>query len=216
MILEGYGIILRRLTVDDIELVRQKRNSDAIRSVMIFQDKISAEQQLKWFSGIDNEFNNYFLIYNANDACGMISGAEINWETMETGNGGIFIWNHELWSTDIPARATFLLTDFSFLIGFKKTIIRIRKDNEKAAHYNESFGYQKVGSSIDDKAWIYELTSENYARKTDKLRALLLRDNGNRLRCTITAAEHPSAKKIVSLIANLMPEQREKFEFEIK
>lgn len=216
MILEGYGIILKRLTIEDIETVRLKRNSDAIRSVMIFQEEISPEQQLVWFAKIDNEFNNYFLIYNGNEACGMISGAEINWDTMETENGGIFIWNQEMWETDVPARASVLLTDFSFLVGFKKTKIRILKENEKAALYNESFGYKKVNSTADGKGWIYELTAESYAKKTDKLRTLLSRGNGSRLRCVITDPNHPSEKKIISLVEGLTPAQRKTFEFEIK
>jgi UDP-4-amino-4,6-dideoxy-N-acetyl-beta-L-altrosamine N-acetyltransferase len=82
--LEGYGIVLTRLTAHDLELVRVKRNSEEVRSYMQFRDEITPEMQVKWFSSIDNEHNNYFLIHHGDEKVGMISGAEIDWTTMET------------------------------------------------------------------------------------------------------------------------------------
>lgn len=41
MIVRKYGLILRRLQLEDIELVRGKRNSDEIRRVMQFREEIT-------------------------------------------------------------------------------------------------------------------------------------------------------------------------------
>ena len=60
MIVRKYGITLRRLALEDIELVRQKRNSQEIRQVMHFKDEITPEMQLKWFESINN-FENYYF-----------------------------------------------------------------------------------------------------------------------------------------------------------
>ena len=63
MIINKYGVKLTRLTLDDIELVREKRNSDTIREKMVYQEQVSKQQQLEWFRSIDNVNNIYLLIH---------------------------------------------------------------------------------------------------------------------------------------------------------
>ena len=57
MIIRKYGISLERLTEEDIELVRQHRNSEFIRKRMFYQKMITEEEQKKWFQSINNDFN---------------------------------------------------------------------------------------------------------------------------------------------------------------
>ncbi len=60
MIIKGFAVTLSRLTIDDIELVRQWRNSETVRQFMEFREEITPEMQIKWFKSIDNEINNYY------------------------------------------------------------------------------------------------------------------------------------------------------------
>ena len=57
MIITGYGIVLRRLTLEDIEQVRHWRNDPEINRWMIYQDRITSKQQREWFETINNPFN---------------------------------------------------------------------------------------------------------------------------------------------------------------
>ena len=60
--LEQYGITLKRITEEDIELIRIKRNTPEIRTRMAYRKKISEAEQKLWFQGINNHLNYYFLI----------------------------------------------------------------------------------------------------------------------------------------------------------
>ena len=105
MIINGFGISLERLKEKDIELVREKRNSTLVSQFMEFRGHITPEMQKEWFNSINNINNLYYIITYNNKKVGLINGAKINWEIMETASGGIFIWEEELWQTHVPLMA---------------------------------------------------------------------------------------------------------------
>jgi len=49
MKLHNYGLTLSRLTRNEIEFVRQKRNSEEVRRYMEFREEITPEMQQQWF-----------------------------------------------------------------------------------------------------------------------------------------------------------------------
>ena len=57
-----YGITLERLREEDIELVRQWRNSDPVRLNMKYQELITPEKQREWFNSINNVNFHYVMI----------------------------------------------------------------------------------------------------------------------------------------------------------
>jgi hypothetical protein len=144
MIIRKYGVELHRLTHDDIELVRQARNSDSIRKKMFNQQIITPEQQEAWFRSIDNIYNYYFVIKYNNKKIGLIYGNSVDFAKRES-NGGMFIWDNQSIGTPIPAMASILYMDASYtLLDMQRTFIRVREDNKRAYHYNLSQGYEKV------------------------------------------------------------------------
>ena len=80
MILTKGNISFRRLTIDDIELVRNWRNSQQINQYMAFRDYITPEMQVAWFHSINNMNNLYFIIEYKNEKVGVFNGKDINWE----------------------------------------------------------------------------------------------------------------------------------------
>ena len=92
MIVEQYGIKLKRLTFQDIELVRKWRNHPDIRKRMAFKKHITQRMQEAWFNSINNKFNYYFLIEYKGKHIGVINTKSINLKEMY-GEGGIFIWD---------------------------------------------------------------------------------------------------------------------------
>lgn len=161
MIVSGYGIELHRLTEDKIEIVRQWRNSDIIKKHMQYRDDITPEMQEKWFASINNIENNYMLIKVKDQFVGVINGAKIDWETMITGSGGIFIGELEYWSTAYPIAASLLLTDISALLGFESTKVEVIKSNKRAIAYNKFLGYELINENAGGVLEM-ELKMSNY------------------------------------------------------
>lgn len=175
MIIEGYGIRLERLCAKDIEFLREKRNRPEVNAYMEYREYISTEAQQAWFQRINNEYNNYFLIEYQGERIGLISGAEIDWDKNITGNGGLFLWERSYWGTSVPVYASFLLTEVSFMIGFRKTFIRTLENNERAMEFNRSLGYvpEREAEEVHNK--LFSLSSENFENATGKLREALRR-----------------------------------------
>ncbi|MFY7899876.1 MAG: hypothetical protein ACOVNY_06810 [Chitinophagaceae bacterium] len=177
MTILGYGVILKRITVNDIELIRKWRNSKAIRNKMFFKRYIAKSQQIKWFHEINNHQNNYFLIFYHDTAVGLINGGAIDWEKNITGNGGIFIWDSNVKDELVAIKASILLTDCGFYLGMKKNIIKILKTNFTAISYNTMLGYVKDENFIHPKLNQYYLTPEMYFPKIAFLRDKIYDNN---------------------------------------
>lgn len=171
MIIEKYGITLTRLKEQDIELIRTKRNSDDIISVMHAREIITPEMQEKWFNSINNIYNNYFIIQYNNQKIGLINGKNSDYGKLQS-EGGMFVWENKYWGTVIPAMCSVIMTDFTFLInGFEKNYIKILKSNKNSISYNTQLGYVLTNDYPSDAEtqW-YVLTKENYLKKSQKIR----------------------------------------------
>ncbi len=197
MIIKGFAVTLSRLTIDDIELVRQWRNSETVRQFMEFREEITPEMQIKWFKSIDNEINNYYIIHDGNKKIGLIYGAEIDWEKGITGNGGIFISDESYWNTYFPLSATLLLLEISFLLGMNVSYIKVLKTNEKAVQFNTNIGFVKLPNQDHIINQRYVLTKASYDNKTEKLRQLIEKVYSNTITIIINDKNHIVSKKAI-------------------
>ena len=179
MIVKKYGIELHRLTQNDLELVRQKRNDKTIREKMFYQKEITKQEQQAWFETINNNQNYYFIIKYKGKKIGLISGEILSYEK-KIGTGGIFIWNPLFENSHIPVIASICLADMTFLIlKMKKTTAKVRMDNKVAIDYNLKLGYEIV-QEIGEKGMLkMELTVEDYFNKANELRRLVKKISGD-------------------------------------
>lgn len=177
MRISKYGILLTSLNEDDIELVRQKRNSEAIKSTMHFRDTITPEMQKAWFQSINNALNNnqspsfYFIIHYNNEKIGLINGKNID---MDSGSseGGFFIWAEKYWGTLIPVMTSIITLDYTFLVNdYTSNYIKVLKSNSNAVFYNKQLGYEPVDKATgSSEEQYYILTKERYLQKVEKFR----------------------------------------------
>lgn len=167
MIIQGYGIQLYRLQAKDIELVRFHRNSDLIKSKMRYQKEISIEEQIHWFEGINNRYNNYFIIQVNKKKIGLINGANIDWGNGVTNSGGIFVWDTEFYNSKEIVGASLLLTDTSVLLNLRKTKIVVLNSNKNAISFNKKLGYKLVNET--EKYSEFELDMNDYILRRDEL-----------------------------------------------
>jgi RimJ/RimL family protein N-acetyltransferase len=170
---------LRSLELNNIEQIRKWRNSEEIGKNFIFRDKITKEQQLKWFKRIDSSENDYFFsILNKGVLVGLTEVKKIDWNK-NTGDAGLFI-APEYQNSLIPFESTILLLDFSFYeLGLKRINIKVLTDNQRAMRFNQYMGYkefnsyaQEINNSITKITEMY-LDEESYIKNRHKICSLI-------------------------------------------
>jgi len=168
MIIEQYGISLKRIEYEDIELIRKWRNHPDIRKSMEFKKRITVDMQRQWFDSINNPYNYYFLIHYQNKPMGVINCKNINLKDAH-GEGGIFVWDHS-GGEYLPVFASLCLLNvvFSELQMFNKSFVKIHRDNKKAIIFNKSLGYVLVPGQEKIAFQYYVLTREDYFVKAKK------------------------------------------------
>lgn len=171
MIIRKYGIELHRLTEADIELVRSYRNSEAIRTKMFYQKEITIEDQKKWFLGINNALNYYFLVIWKGKKIGLIHG-EITSLDQKITTGGVFFWDEDVLLSYVPVCASIIMGDLTFyLLKMTRSTAVVRRDNNKALLFNSNLGYE-ISRKENQKIHL-QLDLEGY--KESKLRLLVKR-----------------------------------------
>jgi RimJ/RimL family protein N-acetyltransferase len=180
MIIRKYGITITRLKEADIELVRRMRNTPEIQRNMYYRKKITPRMQRKWFRSINNKENGYFIIEYKDRKIGLIHGKNNDF-VKRTSEGGIFIWDKEYIGTIIPALASVIMNDYTFIIqNFNATYAKVLAANTSIIEYNTLMGYVPCEPQNDDKGvqWMI-LTRENYLKKMALMRVGLKNMTGD-------------------------------------
>lgn len=175
MIIRKYGIVLRRLTESDLELVRTKRNSPEIRERMFYQEEISPESQRQWFETINNENNYYFIIEYDGNKVGLIHGKIHSYQD-RVAEGGMFIWDDHTIGSHIPIIASVCMADLTFLVmKMDKTVAEVRTDNSRALKYNLDLGYKITEKEKGSDKVFMELSRKDYFISAEKIRETVRR-----------------------------------------
>jgi UDP-4-amino-4,6-dideoxy-N-acetyl-beta-L-altrosamine N-acetyltransferase len=211
MIIRGFDISLERLKETDIELVREKRNSQDVSQFMEYREHITPEMQRKWFDSINNINNLYYVITHHNKKVGLINGAKIDWDKMETTSGGIFIWETELWSTYVPLMANLVMMDISILLGLKRSHVKILKDNKQAIQYNTMLGYKILPGQENEYNQCYVLEPEVYLEKTTLVRKYLQKLYGSTFDLIVDDPELPVTQFLMDRVDKMPPEYKSRF-----
>lgn len=165
-----YGITLGRLTQDDIEFVRQKRNSEDVRHFMEFREEITPKMQQKWFDRINNFNNFYYLIGYNGRKIGLINDKDIDWQA-RTSESGLFFWDKEYINTFYPVLASLVLLDVGFYyLDWHKSFVHVMYDNPKAIEYVHQIGYELCEEQQSQENQLYYLTKANFEKKGRKMR----------------------------------------------
>lgn len=171
-----YGITIGRLRLDEIETLRRWRTHPEIARFMIFQEPISAEAQLAWFTSVDNRNNLYGTIYWKDEFVGLSSLRDIDHET-GSAEGGMIIWG-EHQNSLVPFRAALTGTDLAFWgYQFRKITARIRADNKRALRFNKALGYRFEAPDANGIVTC-SLLNRDYWPATLKLREVIDREDG--------------------------------------
>lgn len=169
MILTKGNFRFIKIQKDDLELLRQWRNSPRINQFMEFREYITPEMQLEWFESVNNENNLYFLVERDYKKIGLINAKEIKWEESSI-EGGIFFWEEEVYNTPIPAFVSILFAELMIRILRLTIYAHILKTNDRAIRYNLQLGFELCPGQDDIENQQYVLNPESYLQKSARLR----------------------------------------------
>lgn len=173
MIISNYGVTLKRLTEDKIELVRNWRNDPKISQYMEYKGHITPEMQANWFKKIDNENNHYFIIEYEGKDVGLINIRDVDFVEQE-GEGGIFIYDDALLNSTISFQSVLALLDFGFQdLKLKRMTAQILKDNKRAIQYNKALGFKIEPNQEEIYNQLYVLNREDFEKKKKNILKLL-------------------------------------------
>ncbi len=183
IVLEQYGVTLRRVQLQDIELVRYWRNQSDVANYMEIRNYITAKNQLNWFESINNKLNYYFIIEYETKKVGLINSKNYD-ASLGFSEGGIFIWDKNYINSYVAIYSTLCLLNFIFfhLKISKVSMARILKNNPRAIQYNKQIGYKLMPNQDDVENQLYALTEEDYLINGTKLNkaASLLNPNDSK------------------------------------
>ena len=177
--LTGYGVTLRRLSHDRIEMVRNWRNDPKISQYMLTQDYISPEMQEKWFQKVSqSETEFYFIVEYQNKPIGLICIRGINYEK-KIGEPGQYIYDDGYLNSDVGMRAGLCLGQFIWdMLKLEGCYIYILDNNKRAIDYNLLIGYTQVDEYVGDNVHKYVITREralNPSPKMQRIRKILFK-----------------------------------------
>lgn len=173
MDIQSYEVLLKRLTQEDIELVRNWRNDPKISSFMSYRDHITQEMQQKWFDSINNGNNYYFVIHYNNKKVGLADLKKIN-KTENSAELGIFIYEDDYLNSMIPYKVMFSLTDFAFYeLNLSYLEAYILKSNKRAIRFNMSYGFVLQPNQENENNQLYRLSKNTYELKCEKIKKIL-------------------------------------------
>ena len=210
-----YGIILERLKAEDIELVRQWRNSEPVRLNMNYQLIITPEQQKQWFKTVNNLQNNYLMIYYRGEKIGLLNDKNIDWET-RISESGIFLGRSEFYSTFVPYLVSVAGIETTFnLLGWNKQRAHILRSNVNAVSFNLQLGYELCeGQQDSDHQW-FEMTWESFVRKAGKIRKAVKAIAGKDNLSTVLFEPADYESGIAQRFENLLKASAHPFEREV-
>ena len=167
--LTGYGVTLRRLTHDKIEMLRQWRNDPKIQQYMIYREYITPEMQEAWFQRINNDYNFYFIIEYEGREVGLINIKDVDYEK-KTGEPGQFMYADDLLDSDVSMRASLCMMDFVWhTLELDSMYIHVVATNKRALDYNLLFGYEMVSGGENGNSLFLVISREKAMNPSPKL-----------------------------------------------
>jgi RimJ/RimL family protein N-acetyltransferase len=179
VVLKGKTIILKTLRAEDIEQIRNIRNSSEISKYFLYRKYITKQEQKSWFQRIsmsENDF--YFSIYIKDKLIGLTEIKKINWD-LKIGEGGIFIIP-EYQNSFNSFETSILMLDYAFdRLKLNTMKARVIRSNIRAIKYNKVFGfkeynnYEQIIYNKKEEIILLKLTYNDYLESRESIAKLI-------------------------------------------
>ena len=173
-----FGITLHRLERNDLEMVRQWRNSDRVRPYMRYREFIQPEEQTRWFEGLNTENDWYFIARAGDVRFAVFDIKAIDWNAA-CGESGGFVGDPRFTARPEPGQATLALMDFGFeLLQLESLQACYSARLPRIIRFNEQLGY--VISREGGDGFLYAaVKAERYLHCAAPLRKAAITLHGN-------------------------------------
>lgn len=137
------NVILRELTLDDIELVRKWRNSEEVASYMYNERQITPEEQIDWFNCIDRDKSKYWIIEYDGRKLGLASLNNID-KTLQSCYWAFYLGDTSVRGAGIGAKVEYNVLTYVFeTLNLKKLRCEVFVTNDKVIKMHEKFGFRR-------------------------------------------------------------------------
>jgi RimJ/RimL family protein N-acetyltransferase len=171
--LEKYGVCLRQIGPKDLEMVRQWRNSSEISQYMAYRENITPEMQQKWYEGVCQRGDLYFVINIEGIDIGVINLKDIDFIKSES-ESGIFIADKSFQNSYTAYCASLCMGDFcAEILRLQHGKIHVLDTNRRAIRYNLSLGYKPTDIVDAGENRLYIANRSDYLIMSAKIKKAL-------------------------------------------
>jgi len=137
-------IKLVELTIDDIEIVRQWRNSEDVSKYMYTDGTISSEDQLAWFKSVSNSSKcKYWIIEYNGTKVGLANLVDIN-QALQSCYWAFYLGDTSIRGAGIGAKVEYNVLEFVFNeLNLNKLRCEVFVSNEQVIRMHEKFGFRR-------------------------------------------------------------------------
>lgn len=137
-------IELKELTIDDIELVRNWRNSEEVAPYMYNENYITEDQQALWFEKINTDNNSkYWIIEYDERKLGLASITGID-KTLSSCFWAFYLGDLSVRGVGIGAKVEYNVIEFVFnTLKLNKLRCEVFVSNDKVINMHEKFGFRR-------------------------------------------------------------------------
>lgn len=136
-------ITLKKLTKDDIEIVREWRNSKEVSSYMYNENYISEEQQIKWYENINWNNSVYWIIEYNGKKLGLASINSID-RVLQSCYWAFYLGDTSVRGVGIGGKVEYNVLKYVFEeLNLNKLRCEVFVSNDKVIKMHEKFGFRR-------------------------------------------------------------------------
>lgn len=146
--IESEVIVLKQITFDDLDMLRQWRNKEEIRKNFFNQHIISPEEHLNWFKKYCEKDDDITYIIQTREGVpiGCIALYNIDFKNEQAEIGRIFIGDENYLGKGLAQKAIALLIEKVFKdVDLKRISLEVFEDNTRAIRVYEKVGFKTEG-----------------------------------------------------------------------
>ncbi len=139
-------IILKPLQYEDIELVRNWRNSEEVSQYMYTDSEISEERQKQWFESVKKDFTQkYWLIIHKDKKLGVANLYNIK-DNFKTTYWGFYLGDTSVRGQGVGKKVEFNMLKMVFDdMQYNKLLCEVFVSNDAVIKMHEKFGFRREG-----------------------------------------------------------------------
>ncbi|WP_026972603.1 GNAT family N-acetyltransferase [Aliagarivorans marinus] len=160
------SITLAEIQPEDLEQLREWRNSPDIRAMMCDQSKISVEQQRSWYESLASSGATHFVARYKSVPIGYVNLKSISEPAVY--EAGLYTGDARYRGTVVSFLMALAQIDFAFeQLSAQKLVATVKSENIAAIRFNETLGYQKQREA--EGMWHMTLSADAYQVARAKL-----------------------------------------------